>query len=107
IRELRNVVERAMITTSGGHLTVALPKRALAPSQSSLKLIDVEREHIRGVLETVQWRIRGIGGAAEQLGLKPTTLETRMGKLGLSRPKFNEIVRPRIADLTGPAEVRL
>jgi transcriptional regulator with GAF, ATPase, and Fis domain len=39
------------------------------------------------VLETTGWRIRGIGGAAELLGLQPTTLETRMIKLGLSRPR--------------------
>jgi len=39
------------------------------------------------VLERVRWRIRGTGGAAEQLGLRPTTLETRMNKLGLVRPR--------------------
>ena len=40
------------------------------------------------VLEHVSWRIRGAGGAAEQLGLRPTTLETRMKKLGLARPRI-------------------
>ena len=48
---------------------------------------DVERDHIRGVLESTGWRIRGIGGAADRLGLRPTTLETRMAKLGLARPR--------------------
>jgi transcriptional regulator with GAF, ATPase, and Fis domain len=52
----------------------------------SSKLDDVQREHIRGVLERVHWRIRGAGGAAERLGLRPTTLESRMSKLGLARP---------------------
>jgi len=85
IRELRNVVERAMILASTGQLTIPIPQSAVA-GRRSIKLVDVEREHIRGVLETVKWRIRGTAGAAEQLGLKPTTLETRMAKLGLRRP---------------------
>ena len=49
-------------------------------------LVDVEREHIRGVLQRTGWRVRGSGGASDALGLKPTTLETRMAKLGLRRP---------------------
>jgi formate hydrogenlyase transcriptional activator len=57
------------------------------PGLVKIRLEDVEREHIRAVLERVRWRIRGLGGAAEQLGLRPTTLETRMAKLGLVRPK--------------------
>jgi transcriptional regulator with GAF, ATPase, and Fis domain len=48
--------------------------------------VDVEREHIRTVLQRTGWRVRGSGGAAGTLGLKPTTLETRMAKLGLRRP---------------------
>jgi formate hydrogenlyase transcriptional activator len=88
IRELRNVVERAMIVSSGGQLKIPLPA---APSHAavkrSIKLNDVEKEHIRGVLESTGWRIRGLGGAADCLGLRPTTLEARMAKLGLSRPK--------------------
>jgi transcriptional regulator with GAF, ATPase, and Fis domain len=50
-------------------------------------LADVEIDHIRAVLESTGWRIRGPGGAADRLGLKPTTLETRMAKLGLVRPR--------------------
>ena len=50
-------------------------------------LIDVQRDHIRKILEGANWRVRGIGGAADRLGLRPTTLETRMAKLGLSRPR--------------------
>jgi transcriptional regulator with GAF, ATPase, and Fis domain len=49
-------------------------------------LRDLETAHIRATLETTRWRVRGTGGAAERLGLKPTTLETRMAKLGLVRP---------------------
>ena len=86
IRELRNVVERAMIVGTGPRLTFSLPATAAASTKRSAKLADVEREHIRSVLESTGWRIRGLGGAAERLGLQPTTLETRMAKLGLKRP---------------------
>jgi len=87
IRELRNAVERAMIVATGPELVVTLPAAAtpLGATRSS-KLEDVEREHIRGVLESAGWRIRGAGGAAERLGLKPTTLDARMAKLRLTRP---------------------
>jgi transcriptional regulator with GAF, ATPase, and Fis domain len=86
IRELRNVVERAMITATGTHLTIALPTASAASARRSARLADVEREHIRSVVEGAGWRIRGAGGAADRLGLKPTTLETRMAKLGIARP---------------------
>jgi formate hydrogenlyase transcriptional activator len=86
IRELRNAVERAMIVATGPRLTIPVPQTSSAASRRSPKLVDVEKEHIRGVLIGTGWRIRGAGGAAEQLGLKPTTLETRMAKLGLRRP---------------------
>jgi transcriptional regulator with GAF, ATPase, and Fis domain len=86
VRELRNVVERAMIVATGRRLVVTLPQTAsVAVSKRSPKLIDVEKEHIRAVLESTAWRIRGAGGAADRLGMKPTTLETRMAKLGLRR----------------------
>jgi len=88
IRELRNVVERAMILAAGHELTIRVPLVASAAgSRSSTKLVDVEKDHIRIVLESTGWRIRGNAGAADLLGLKPTTLETRMAKLGLSRRK--------------------
>ena len=85
IRELRNVVERAMITAAGPRLTINPPAGSAAANRRSAKLVDVEREHIRSVLEDSGWRIRGAAGAADRLGLKPTTLETRMAKLGLRR----------------------
>jgi formate hydrogenlyase transcriptional activator len=87
IRELRNVIERAMITSSGRQLVIPVPQSSSAATKRSPKLADVEKEHIRTVLETTSWRIRGAGGAAERLGLPPTTLETRLAKLGLRRPK--------------------
>jgi transcriptional regulator with GAF, ATPase, and Fis domain len=87
VRELRNVVERAMITARGPELMIPLPQTAASGPARSARLCDVEREHIRSVLESSGWRIRGTGGAADRLGLRPTTLETRMAKLGLKRPR--------------------
>jgi transcriptional regulator with GAF, ATPase, and Fis domain len=87
IRELRNAVERAMILASGPRLTIPVPcSTRPATSGVSMKLDAVQKAHIRQVLEATRWRIRGTGGAAEQLGLRPTTLETRMARLGLVRP---------------------
>jgi transcriptional regulator with GAF, ATPase, and Fis domain len=86
VRELRNVVERAMIMATCPRLTITLPASSSERARRSEKLVDVQREHILSVLASVRWRIRGPGGAAERLGLRPTTLETRMAKLGLTRP---------------------
>jgi formate hydrogenlyase transcriptional activator len=90
IRELRNSIERAMIVVQGTQLTIAVPASTAAAAKHSVKLTDVEKEHIRRVLDSTGWRIRGTGGAAERLGLQPTTLETRMAKLGLARPKTGQ-----------------
>jgi PAS domain S-box-containing protein len=89
VRELRNVVERAMIVARpGSRLLVPLSQSAPpAVGPKSATLVDVEVAHIRQVLESSGWRIRGAGGAAERLGLKPSTLETRMAKLGVRRPE--------------------
>jgi len=87
VRELRNLVERAMITARTHCLTIPIPQVTPSGPARSAKLVDVERDHIRSVLETTGWRIRGNGGAADRLGLRPTTLETRMAKLGLKRPR--------------------
>jgi transcriptional regulator with GAF, ATPase, and Fis domain len=75
-----------MITATGTRLSIVLPTASAASMKRSTRLADVEKEHIRGVLESTGWRVRGGGGAADRLGLKPTTLETRMAKLGLKRP---------------------
>jgi transcriptional regulator with GAF, ATPase, and Fis domain len=85
IRELRNFIERAMIVATGPQLTIPIPHSTA--TGRSLKLVDVQKAHIRNVLESTGWRVRGSGGAADRLGLRPTTLETRMAKLGLTRPK--------------------
>jgi transcriptional regulator with GAF, ATPase, and Fis domain len=86
VRELRNAVERAVIIATGPRLTVHIPQSRLT-RRTPTRLDDVEREHIRSVLERTGWRVRGVGGAAELLGLKPSTLEDRMAKLELRRPK--------------------
>jgi len=85
VRELRNVVERAMIVATGPNLVIEPPRPTSFNKRRSLKFVDIEVEHIRSVLEATGWRIRGRGGAAELLGLKPTTLESRMAKLGIAR----------------------
>jgi transcriptional regulator with GAF, ATPase, and Fis domain len=87
VRELRNVVERAMITVASNRLVIPMPQMTSRSTVRSTRLIDVERDHIRSVLESTGWRIRGASGAADRLGLRPTTLETRMVKLGLKRPR--------------------
>jgi formate hydrogenlyase transcriptional activator len=86
VRELRNVVERSMINAIDECLRISVPRPRLASNLRSEKLVDVEKEHVHRVLESTGWRIRGVNGAAERLGLRPTTLETRMARLGLARP---------------------
>jgi transcriptional regulator with GAF, ATPase, and Fis domain len=88
VRELRNVVERAVIVTNSRHLVLLPPQLGNRPvPQAAMTLHALECEHIRSVLESTHWRVRGVGGAAERLGLKPTTLESRMAKLGITRNK--------------------
>ena len=85
IRELRNFIERAMILCQGSHLKVRLAESPNSRERTGRTLDDVQRDHILEVLESVDWKIRGPRGAAEILGMKPTTLESRMTKLGLRR----------------------
>jgi transcriptional regulator with GAF, ATPase, and Fis domain len=85
VRELRNTIERAMILATGNKLRIQLPAEDVKPTPS-LSLFDIEREHILNVLEKTQWRVQGAGGAADLLGIKRTTLESRMIKLGIRRP---------------------
>jgi transcriptional regulator with GAF, ATPase, and Fis domain len=66
---------------------VHIPQSKLTRTRTPTLLDDVAREHIRTVLQQTGWRVRGAGGAAELLGLKPSTLEDRMAKLELRRPK--------------------
>src|SRR5271155_2157428 len=91
IRELENVIERAVILSRSAVLRV--PQRDLqsrvAAGHSSEKLetlADVEREHIRGVLKSTRWVLSGARGAAARLGMNRSTLYFRMKKLGIVRP---------------------
>jgi PAS domain S-box-containing protein len=86
VRELRNVIERAVIVAKGPRLVVDLPRDADTEKSDRVTLRDVQAEHIREVMKSVGWRVRGPGGAAELLGMKPTTLDSRMAKLGVHRP---------------------
>ena len=91
VRELRNIIERSMIMSEGPILQGGMKDHQrgikLNKNEENLEsLSDVERNHIEAVLQSTQWRVRGVGGASEILGLKPTTLEARMRKLGISRP---------------------
>ena len=85
IRELRNVVERAMILSAAGSLPVDLPDRSVTDVTQFSSLNDMEAAHIVSTLERTGWRVRGKEGAAALLGLKPTTLESKMKKLGIKR----------------------
>jgi formate hydrogenlyase transcriptional activator len=88
IRELRNAIERAMIVSTGRTLEVFLPETGeIVPSvEGGLNLQAVERRHIMSVLERTSWRVTGKGSAAEILGLKGTTLQSKMKRLGIKRP---------------------
>ena len=88
IRELEHVIERAIITSRDGllRLTEPLDVQSSGDLPASTRLIDVEGEHIQRVLGSTAWRIEGEGGAASLLGLKPSTLRSRMLKLGIRRP---------------------
>jgi formate hydrogenlyase transcriptional activator len=99
IRELRNVIERAMIVSQGPTLQVELPSlsadtistppisaSATQPA-NGLTLDDTQRSHILAVLQKTGWRVSGKNGAAAILGLKPTTLESKMAKLGIKRDR--------------------
>ena len=78
-----------MIAAAGTRLTIPVPESSSASSKRSVRLADVEKSHMRNVLESTRWRIRGVGGAADQLGVKTTTLETRLANLGMKRQKEN------------------
>jgi formate hydrogenlyase transcriptional activator len=85
VRELRNTIEHAMILSRGTTLDVHVPKRASSETDATGNLKDMERLHMVAVLEKTGWRISGHGAAAEVLGLKRTTLLSKMKKLGIKR----------------------
>ncbi|MES2220708.1 MAG: sigma 54-interacting transcriptional regulator, partial [Acidobacteriota bacterium] len=85
VRELRNVIERGLILHQGTMFEADLPEGANLSSTVASNIEEVNRDHILRILERTGWRVRGHAGAAEALGLKPTTLEARMKKLGIVR----------------------
>jgi len=92
VRELANVIERAVINSRGRVLRIgeefSTPTtEAMATGVKTLE--EMERDHIVGVLEEMHWRIDGQRGAALLLGINPSTLRTRMAKLGITKPKTN------------------
>jgi formate hydrogenlyase transcriptional activator len=87
IRELRNVIERAMIVCHGPKLCIKLGHPTLRPialKATAGSLDEAERAMILQAVEQCNWRIRGSNGAAALLDIKPTTLESRIKKLGLA-----------------------
>jgi PAS domain S-box-containing protein len=91
-RELQNVIERAIILAPGSTFRVdesfappADVSRVVSPIDSA-SLADMERAHVRRVLEESGWKVKGGGNAAERLGMNPSTLRSRMKKLGIARP---------------------
>ena len=104
IRELRNIIERAAIFAQGGALDFDLPVTGVDLTSFGFEdgdevepeyLTDAEmrrrdRENLFAVLQKTGWKIKGVDGAAELLGLKPTTLISRIEKMGLQRPGLKE-----------------
>ncbi|MFT5430523.1 MAG: DNA-binding NtrC family response regulator, partial [Myxococcota bacterium] len=91
VRELVNALERATILSSSRVLeanafdAAAEGRTAVVESEAIAPLVDVERAHIERALTSTGGKLFGRGGAAELLGLKPTTLQSRMKKLGIRR----------------------
>jgi formate hydrogenlyase transcriptional activator len=97
IRELENVIERAVILSAGPvlqtnltELKVALPQLTSVSDEgrarAAVTLDDAEREHILSALQGARWVLGGPNGAAARLAMKRTTLQSKMKKLGISRP---------------------
>ena len=86
IRELKNLIERAIIISKTSTLTI--PQLTFSPENSKeiLSLDDVQRNHILNTLEHTGWRVSGRHGAARLLDINPKTLEYRMKKLDIHRP---------------------
>ena len=93
VRELENVVERAMILATGTNLTLDESFKPVQPARRASRTPvrqDIDRPQILEVLEDCSWKIKGVGNAAERLGLKPSTLRYRMKVLGIKRPGASE-----------------
>jgi formate hydrogenlyase transcriptional activator len=93
VRELQNVIERAVILSPGPALQVPLGdlqsavRQAPEPTAAAVTLAEAEREHILGALRETGWVVAGAKGAAARLGMKRSTLQEKMRKLGISRPQ--------------------
>lgn len=90
IRELENVIERAVILAKGPLLQIGdvmLQGNSASPRPVADSLEEVERAHIRRILQEMHWVIEGKQGAAARLGLHPNTLRSRMQKLGIKKPR--------------------
>jgi len=88
IRELQNFIERSVIVSSGSVLhppLASLKAAAETECTEAVTLEEVERDHIRKILEQTRWVVAGPNGAAARLGIKRSTLYFRMQKLGISR----------------------
>ncbi|HEV3198032.1 MAG TPA: sigma 54-interacting transcriptional regulator [Bryobacteraceae bacterium] len=91
VREMQNIIERAVILSAGPSLRIPLgdlqpaATQAQAPAGEPVTLADAEREHILGVLRETGWVVGGPKGAAVRLGMKRSTLQKKMKKLGISR----------------------
>jgi formate hydrogenlyase transcriptional activator len=96
VRELENFVERSVILSRGTELQVPLAElkqrtklSPLAPADGFTTLENAERTHIVRALGEANWVIGGPAGAAARLGMKRTTLQSRMIKLGITRPNYS------------------
>jgi len=85
VRELENVIENALIISNGDELKAEVPGKVGLTTTGKSKLKDLEREHIIKILKLVNWQIGGKEGAAERLGLKRTTLNSKMKKLNIKK----------------------
>ncbi|NJO67889.1 MAG: sigma 54-interacting transcriptional regulator [Bacteroidetes bacterium] len=90
VRELENIIERAHVLSTGSKLDIGNWFKPASDIQSSqdelLSMDDNEKAHILRVIKLTRWKIRGENGAAEILKINPSTLESRMKKLGIERP---------------------
>jgi transcriptional regulator with GAF, ATPase, and Fis domain len=109
IRELQNLIERAVILSNEGVLPNPLPTpgtRHSFPAPAPATLRDSERTLILRTLEAVGWVLGGPKGAANKLGLKRTTLIHKMQKLGISRPAPQDHPRQDGENARGPAPLQ-
>ncbi len=94
VRELRNVMEHSVIISPGETLRIPPLENSSQTSPEIMTLEETEREHIVRALELTHWRIKGPRGAAERLGMKPSTLYSRMEKLGIPTRREKDQGRP-------------